>query len=418
MYAIIMQYYRILIAFLALISWTTFSADAQVQDTGDNVGIGTPATAISSQLFGKLDVRGDNIFLSPSTSNLFPSFPNQFIGIGQSGGSCGLWGFRAQRKAGPAGNFINMGVQPDGNSTVSNPFISWGGCVVPRATKDPILVGDPVPVPFCQRRNLDFRFDDASGGCGTVVVQMSNNSNKLRVFGRARFDGNILVNGTTYSSDQRFKQNINPINNALSLVNSIQGHTYEFKRKEFPDRNFSDKLQFGFIAQELLEVAPNLVHQEEDGYYSVDYVAMVPVLVEAIKEQNDQVAELQNTLSQQQEDINFLKAELTRLMGQLNQSNTGRTGSSSDLESPLLFQNAPNPFQEVTTLRAFIPGEVQKAEIMVYDLQGKIVQRQTVEARGMTESTINGSSLSAGTYLYTLVVDGNTIDTKRMTLTN
>ncbi|MFK7971603.1 MAG: tail fiber domain-containing protein [Bacteroidia bacterium] len=414
-----MKYYRFSIALIVAFTLSFSLAFAQVNDTGDKVGIGIPG-ATSAQLFGKLDVRGDNIFLTP-TANLFPNFPNQFIGVGQSGGSCSLYGFRAQYRSGSNGNFINMGVRRDDATGIKNPIISWGGCAIPKALPSLDDVVDPLPVSFCQRRNLDFLYDENNGGCGDLIARMSRGTYKLTVYGQARFNGNIRVNTTTYTSDSRFKKDIAPLTNAMSLISQIQGHSYNFRTNEFPDYNFADGLHFGFLAQELKEVAPNLVEMGEDGYYAVDYVSLVPVLVEALKEKDTQINAIEETVNQQQEDINFLKEELARLASSIGADQApvdGKRVGSVGVESPVLFQNAPNPFRELTTLRAFIPAEVKQANIIIYDLQGKEVQRKAVEARGMTEVLINGSTLAAGTYLYSLIADEITIDTKRMTLTN
>ena len=81
----------------------------------------------------------------------------------------------------------------------------------------------------------------------------------------------------------------------------------------------------------------------------------------------------------------------------------------------MLAQNVPNPFTSSTTIKYSIP-ENKTAMIAVFDLNGKMLL-QFPNLRGASQVTINGSSLQAGMYLYTLVVNGEEIITKKMILT-
>ncbi|CAI8355461.1 MAG: Uncharacterised protein [Owenweeksia sp. TMED14] len=75
------------------------------------------------------------------------------------------------------------------------------------------------------------------------------------------------------------------MNGALDKILKLRGTSYNWRVGEIEGRKFTDDAQIGFIAQELREVYPEMVHEDEDGYLSVNYMQVVPVLVEAIKEQ-------------------------------------------------------------------------------------------------------------------------------------
>ena len=86
-------------------------------------------------------------------------------------------------------------------------------------------------------------------------------------------------------------------------MSRLRGVTFDWRTDEFPERKFSEKRQIGFIAQELIDVLPSVVTEDTDGYYSVDYARITPLLVEAIKElktenntKEQQIAELQARL--------------------------------------------------------------------------------------------------------------------------
>lgn len=88
-----------------------------------------------------------------------------------------------------------------------------------------------------------------------------------------------------YESDQNLKENIQTIANALELVKKLRGVSFEWKRNQRED--------FGFVAQELQKVFPDLVSsQYESGHLAVDYGKLTGVLLEAVKEQNAQLEAL------------------------------------------------------------------------------------------------------------------------------
>jgi hypothetical protein len=98
---------------------------------------------------------------------------------------------------------------------------------------------------------------------------------------------NLIASGdVTAFSDKRVKTDIMKIDDALNKVCSINGYTY--RRIDTDD----DKIHTGVIAQEVMEVLPEVVHGSEDTTYSVAYGNMVGLLIEAIKELKLEIDEL------------------------------------------------------------------------------------------------------------------------------
>jgi hypothetical protein len=99
------------------------------------------------------------------------------------------------------------------------------------------------------------------------------------------------------SSDIRFKENIKPIKNALQKVNQISGNTFDWKSD--PEltilHGFKGK-DVGVIAQEIEAILPEIVTTRDSGYKGVKYEKLVPLLIEAIKELNDKVNNLEEQL--------------------------------------------------------------------------------------------------------------------------
>ena len=114
-----------------------------------------------------------------------------------------------------------------------------------------------------------------------------------------KLSGNIDANsanlsaGITCSSDRRLKKQINEIENALGLLNKIEGKSYYWDIESFPERGFTTEKQYGFIAQELEEVLSDVVKTNSDGYKSVNYTAIIPILTEAIKELSVKVEKIE-----------------------------------------------------------------------------------------------------------------------------
>jgi N-acetylneuraminic acid mutarotase len=119
---------------------------------------------------------------------------------------------------------------------------------------------------------------------GNVGIGTNAPTQKLHVI------GNILASGTITPSDVRYKKNIQPLGNALAKLRQLNGVTYTLNSAAFPEWNFSNQLQYGLIAQEVEKVFPEMVHTISDkGYKGVDYVKLIPVLLESIKEQQAQI---------------------------------------------------------------------------------------------------------------------------------
>ena len=82
----------------------------------------------------------------------------------------------------------------------------------------------------------------------------------------------------------------------------------------------------------------------------------------------------------------------------------------------VLSQNAPNPFTKQTEIKYFVANDAKNASICIFDMHGKMVEKISV-APGQNSVMIQGSTLKAGMYLYSLLIDGQEVDTKRMILT-
>ena len=108
--------------------------------------------------------------------------------------------------------------------------------------------------------------------------------------------GSVWAVSYLTTSDKRFKKNIVPISNALGKISQIDGVYFEWndnmlkvKNNEEPEIKRDTSKQIGFIAQDIEKVFPEMVSTDGSGYKSVDYSKMSAVLLEAVKEQQQQI---------------------------------------------------------------------------------------------------------------------------------
>jgi hypothetical protein len=211
-------------------------------------------------------------------------------------------------------------------------------------------------------------------------------------------NGDAFATGMWVSSDRRFKMNEKKIGSALEKIRGVNGVNYQFKKgNEAMNRNFAEGEQLGFIAQDLKKTFPELVKEDGAGYLAVNYQGMIPVLVEAIKELSIEVEQLRTKLAQ-------------TLPENSSKKSTGGKGMG-------LRQNYPNPSNGTTRIEYEVSDQVTNASIYIFDLNGKQVAVYDRLTTGTGEVTITASQLPAGLYHYSLVADGNIIDTKKMLLT-
>jgi hypothetical protein len=124
----------------------------------------------------------------------------------------------------------------------------------------------------------------ASLGIGTAP----DATYELKIEGDVAASGDIVA---YYTSDNRLKNNIQPIENALDKVNQLGGYTFDWNEELQKARKGHD---IGVMAQEVQSVLPEVVIERENGYLGVDYQKLVPVLIEAIKELTAKVELLEN----------------------------------------------------------------------------------------------------------------------------
>lgn len=245
------------------------------------------------------------------------------------------------------------------------------------------------------------------------------------------------------TSDERSKTNIERISdeNILSQLDLLKPVRYNLKQEGNKDLSQADskmsanmldsdfaqvkaihdrreaeycsRKQYGFVAQELAQVFPDIVSlDEETGMYSVQYTALIPVLVEAVQQLKSE-----NEALRKKVDLvdGFISGRLRGAEWD-NKTFVGeREGSKSSIVAPHLFSNKPNPFSSKTIVDYWVPSGVESAYVAVTDLSGRLLKSYPCtdfDCRASVE--ISSEGLADGIYLYSLVVDNEEISTFKM----
>ena len=125
-----------------------------------------------------------------------------------------------------------------------------------------------------------------------------------------RVNGTLEMAGSYLASDKRWKRDIQTLSDTRQVVAQLRGVSYLWRRDEFPEKGFVEGRQLGFIAQEVAEVLPEVVKTNSDGSLTVSYIQVIPVLTEAVKEQQALIDQLLQRIESQEVRIKNLEEHL------------------------------------------------------------------------------------------------------------
>ncbi len=260
------------------------------------------------------------------------------------------------------------------------------------------------------------------------------------------------VTGITALSDGRFKKNVQQNVPGLEFINTLKPVTYNYdikglnahrapnssslieletkpgvlqpKEDEVAIAQKEKILYTGLIAQDVEKAASKINYnfsglykpQNDKDTYGLSYVDFVVPLIKATQQLSSANDSLQTQITDLQNQLNEIKAQIASLVSSGNTYKDSISTISVKLSSAQLDQNAPNPFHQTTLISYYVPQTASNAMITITDMSGKNVKTIPLSTMGSGQLTLQTSQLVSGTYTYTLYVDGNLIDTKKMIL--
>ena len=274
-----------------------------------NVAIGVAA--------GRNSSAGNNVFVGYGSGIANTSGPsNVFVGTqagwnNTSGGNNVYIGSQSgYNNSGGSGN-VFIGRYSGYNETASNRLVIDNSFILTDTPANAMIYG--------QFDNKNLRFNANIGisrswstSYGLVVDGGTSTSYSMYVYKGAFAAGNGFVS----ASDQRLKKDISSINNALEIIQSLNGVRFLWDKEQHPELGLTSNKQIGMIAQNVEKVLPELVTESEDGIKGVAYDKLTAVLVEAIKEQQQQIKTQQEKIQQLEGQLTsnqFLESEIINL---------------------------------------------------------------------------------------------------------
>ena len=251
----------------------------------------------------------------------------------------------------------------------------------------------------------------------------------------------------TNFSDGRFKKNIQQNVPGLAFINKLNPITYTLdidgieaklhendkspSGKDLPSRPsyLNDPVMkqamqeksaityTGFVAQDVEKAADSVgftfsgIDKPKDGtqsFYGLRYGDFVVPLVKAVQELSASSNSKDSAINALQEKFDSLQTQVNALKALLLAKNaSGISGASLD-------QNAPNPFAGSTVIGYTLPDGASSAQMQITDVNGKVLAVIPLSGSGKNTLTANVSGYAAGTYNYSLIVNGQLVGTKQM----
>lgn len=248
--------------------------------------------AFAGGYFAYANHPGCFVWADTTTPSFASTKPNQFlikagngVGIGTNNPEGPLHIMEGSAGSVTANDKAPLIVERDGES--------WIHILSPAANQRGILFGSPSNSlmgsirfnPPGAPRGFHFR-------CGYNDIRLVLDS-----LGNLSADGCVSGSNIACVSDRRLKKNIRPLGGSLEEIDRLRGVRYEWRRDEFPDRSLPEGEQIGLLAQEVREVVPEAVIEQSDGYLAVDYTRLVPLLIEAVKAQQQRIDDLEETVA-------------------------------------------------------------------------------------------------------------------------
>ncbi|GAA3636567.1 tail fiber domain-containing protein [Flavivirga jejuensis] len=241
--------------------------------------------------------------------------------------------------------------------------------------------------------NGTVRFENIPTTTSNSYVLTTDSSGNVRRQLSSAFTGL----GATFS-DSKYKEDIVNVTGALESIMKLNGKSYSWKKEIETKKgiSFTDKKQYGLIANEVEKIIPALTSIDEEGDYGINYLGLIPILIEAIKEQQNQIVSLQNQIN-----INFQKQNVDLI----------------NLKNTKIINISPNPSSDIIEVSLNIEDTVKDAKLITYDLNGKIMSSLNINDRNYNiKKSIHKDNFASGTYIISLFVNGKSIDSKKISI--
>jgi hypothetical protein len=295
---------------------TTTSGGIQFPDgssqTKGLAGLSNSNNSFFGNNAGRITTGVDNTFVGNNTGySNSGGYSNSFFGYNAGysntlGYSNSFVGFSAgySNNAGYSNSFFGNGAGNNNTSGHNNTFIGVTTGFQNTLGSGNVFLGYYAGYSETGSNKLYIDNCFTGGNCNLPLIKGDFSGRTVEI------NGTLTMTNVVSPSDRRLKRNIEPLNSSLDKVMHLQGVSYEWKVEENPGRGFTSYREIGLIAQDVEGVIPELVRTDSEGYKALAYDKMVPVLIEAIKEQEGIISNLQKGNTEKDARIEKLEKAL------------------------------------------------------------------------------------------------------------
>jgi uncharacterized Rossmann fold enzyme len=226
-------------------------------------------------------------------------------------------------------------------------------------------------------------------------------------------DGDVGATGYIWTSDKTLKTDIKEIQNPNSIILGLEGKTYKWNDEYRNESGADGGTQYGFLAQDMEKVFPSAVVKSASGRYGVKYAAVIPVLVESQKALIKENEELKKEVNTMKERLYAIEKYLSDNGAKAIPTISNQIVLSSDKD--VLFDATPNPTTGNASISYILSKQYNSAEIKFFAGEGKAVQTVKLDAKkGPGTINVSFGDLPSQIYLFSLIIDGQVFDTKKI----
>lgn len=262
----------------------------------------------------------------------------------------------------------------------------------------------------------------------------STNNMYLSINGNAmKTEGGALW---TVASDENLRRNMTPLEKSADKFRTVNFYSYEDKK--------SGKINYGISEREVKKDFPNSVGTlwiDGTKYDTFNPSNLFYTGMKVIQENSQKALEQEAHIHTLEAQLATEKTRNDQLAAEVEAIKTALANANIDIPTPLaselepisatsddlslksttsrLKQNIPNPFQQSTSIPYYLPSNTQQATLVIHDMTGKTMLKQTLpnqEGEGKIEIDLSNSQLRGGIYTYSLYVNKQLIDTKKLSL--
>lgn len=395
----------ILFIFICL---TTVSGFAQLTvDADGNVGIGDTLTSYNSQLsvngagqntatvYVKTTNRERGVYTENYTTNkdwTYGLYGRSFVStkkhVGLSGvasnstplstgRSFGILGCASNATSGyNCGVFGGLDGTQNGGAIVASIYHAWGFSYAINGRYAGYFDG---PV---------FATEEVTAPSFNVPSSASSITNVRNLNGERSYQGIMSLNPVEY-------KNTYSLELGSEVTDTISSETMAGLEKVVAKKKATARTHYGFVAEEVQEIYPELVHENSKGELSIDYIGLIPLLIQ--------------TVQQLDAEVKALRAGEGNVKGIAPETEMYNSEDyTSDGQGIQISNNG------LCEIEYTLPDAVKSAKLFIYSISGKLIQSQIIDGRGSGKLSIDASKLNKGIYIYTVMADGQSVRSQQI----